>query len=201
MGSGAVNNFHMIVKQITKFDGRRVDGLLEWDFKLRASLSVYNKTIFNVLQWQERPSKFDADQEITRATWNTANQDVLFFTPAGSVFFVARRFQDQTPAEGAGHGQQAWTALREKFEGCLRAAIRAEHIRMTSTRMRPYKTPTTICTPWIATGSVSTRAIHRKASRIGNTRASYSNPFPRSTPVFVKPISRGETSALPTFAV
>ena len=50
MESGAVNNSHVIVKQITKFDGRRADEFLEWDSKLRASLSVYNKTIFNILQ-------------------------------------------------------------------------------------------------------------------------------------------------------
>ena len=68
MGSGAVNNFHVIVKKITKFNGRRADELLEWDSKLRASLSVYNTTIFSVLQGQEPPSIFDADQETTRAT-------------------------------------------------------------------------------------------------------------------------------------
>ena len=41
-----------------------------------------NKTISNVLQGQERPSEFDADQETTRATWTAANQDlysVLFW--------------------------------------------------------------------------------------------------------------------------
>ena len=68
MESGAVNNFHVIMKQITKFDGKRADEFLKWDSKLRSSLSVYNKTIFNVLQGQERPSEFDADQETTRVT-------------------------------------------------------------------------------------------------------------------------------------
>ena len=76
MEYGAVNNSHVIVKQITKFDGRRADEFLEWDSKLRTSLSVYNKTIFNVLQGQERPSEFDADQETTWATWDVANQDL-----------------------------------------------------------------------------------------------------------------------------
>ena len=47
---GAANNRRVIVKQITKFNGRRADEFLEWDSKLCASLSVYNKTIFNVLQ-------------------------------------------------------------------------------------------------------------------------------------------------------
>ena len=88
MESNAVNNFHVIVKQITEFDGRKTDEFLEWDSKLRASFSVYNKTIFNVLQGQERSSEFDADQETTRAAWGTANQDLysaLFFTTAGLV--------------------------------------------------------------------------------------------------------------------
>ena len=37
-----MNNFHVIVNKITKFDGRREDKFLEWDSKLRASLSMYN---------------------------------------------------------------------------------------------------------------------------------------------------------------
>ena len=139
-----MNKFHAIVKQVTKFDHKRADEFLEWNSKLRTSLSVYSKTNFNVLQEQERPSEFDADQETTRATWDAANQDmynVLFFTTAGSAFSVVCRFQGKTPAEGAGHGLQARAAFREKFDGCLRAAIRAEHIRMTSTRMRPGQYP------------------------------------------------------------
>ena len=94
MASGAVNKFHVIVKKITKFDGWRADTFLEWDSMLRASLSVYNKTIFNVLQGQERPSKLDADQKTTRTTWDGANQELnslFFFTTAGSAFSVVWR--------------------------------------------------------------------------------------------------------------
>ena len=65
----------------------------------------------------------------------------------------------------------------------------------------PAKTSTTICTTWIAAGTVSTRAIYRKAPRIGKTRTSSSKSFPRSTTVFVKPTWGGETSALPTSVV
>ena len=137
MESGAVNIFHVIVKQITKLDGRKTDMLLSRDPKLRSSLSVYNKTTYNVLHGKGRPSKVDADQEATCATWDAANYDlcsVLFFTTAGSVFSDVRRIQGKTPAGGAGHGR---AVLREKFDGCLRAAIRSQHIRMTSMRMRP----------------------------------------------------------------
>ena len=103
-----MKNFHVIVKHITKFDGRRVNKLLAWDSKLCASLSVCNKTTFNVLQGQERPSEFDADQEITRTTWDATNQNLysmLFLTTAGSAFSVVRRFQGKTPVEGVGYGQ------------------------------------------------------------------------------------------------
>ena len=55
MWSGAVNNFHGIVKQIAKFDGRRMDEFLKGGSKLCASLSVYKKIIFIVLQGQEWP--------------------------------------------------------------------------------------------------------------------------------------------------
>ena len=139
-----MNIYDVIVKRITKYDGRRADEFLEWDSKIFASLSVHNKTIFNVFQRQERPSEFDADQETARATWDTANQDLdsmLFFTTDGSAFSVVRRFQGKTPAEGAGHGHQAWAKLCEKFDGSSRAAIRAEHIRMTNTRMHPGQDP------------------------------------------------------------
>ena len=50
-----MNNFRVIAKEITKFDERRMDEFLEWDSKLRASLSVCNKTTFSVLQGQEWP--------------------------------------------------------------------------------------------------------------------------------------------------
>ena len=96
--------------------------------------------MFNVLQGQERPSEFEADQETARATRDAANQDlhsVLFFTTVSSAFSVKWNFQGKTPAEGAGHEKQAWAALHEKFDGCSRAAIRVEHIKMTNTRMRP----------------------------------------------------------------
>ena len=66
---------------------------------------------------------------------------MLFFITADSTFSVVRTFQGTTPAEGTGHGQQAWAALRKKFDGCLRAAIRAEYIRTTNMRMRPGKDP------------------------------------------------------------
>ena len=83
MEFSAVNNFHVIVEQRTKFDGKRANEVLEWDSKLCASLSVYNKTILSVVQGQERQSEFDADQGTTRATLDAANLDLysVLFSP------------------------------------------------------------------------------------------------------------------------
>ena len=46
-----------------------------------------------------------------------------------------------TLEDGAGHGQQAWAALREKFKGTLREAIRAEHAKMNNAPMRSGQDP------------------------------------------------------------
>ena len=49
MDSGAVNNLKVIMKQMTKFDSRRVDEFLEGGSKFCASFTVYNNTTPNVL--------------------------------------------------------------------------------------------------------------------------------------------------------
>ena len=70
MESGALKNFHVIVKQITKFDGRKAEEFLEWDSKLCVSLSVNNRTIFKILQEQER--RLFARPEISQIKTYTA---------------------------------------------------------------------------------------------------------------------------------
>ena len=40
-----------------------------------------------------------------------------------------------------GHGQRAWAALREKFDGCSREALRAEHANFNSARTSPGEVP------------------------------------------------------------
>ena len=60
----------------------------------------------------------------------------LFFSTGCSAFFVVRRVEGTTPEDRAGHGQLAWAALREKFKGSPREAIRAEHTKMNNTPMR-----------------------------------------------------------------
>ena len=144
MESGAVNNFYVIVKQITKFDGWRADEFLEWDSKLRASLSMHNKTIFNALQEQQRPPEFDVNQKTTRATWDAANQDlysVLFLPTAGSAFSVVRRFQGKTPTERSrtrrtGVGSPSQEILRV-FAGSHSGGARQDEKHADAPRSRP----------------------------------------------------------------
>ena len=78
------------------------------------------------MQGQERPSVTDDSQATARAAWDAANHDlfnILLFSTGGSTVFVVRRFEGTTLEDGAGHGQQAWVALRDKFKGSVRAKI------------------------------------------------------------------------------
>ena len=71
------------------------------------------------MQGQERPSVTDDSQATARAAWDAANHDlfnILLFSTGGSTVFVVRRFEGTTLEDGAGHGQQAWVALREKVK-------------------------------------------------------------------------------------
>ena len=120
-------NVQHVVKQVSKFDGKNADDFLEWSSKLRVSLSLYSKPIFEIVQGLQRPSDLDNDQVTARESWDDANHNlvsILFVTTFGSAFSVVRRFEGKTREDGVGHGQDAWGALREKFDGCSREALR-----------------------------------------------------------------------------
>ena len=103
------NNLHVVLKQTSKFDGNKTDDFLEWSSKLCASLSIYNRAIFTIMQGQERPSETDDTQATACAAWDVANQDrfsILLRSTDGSNFFVVRRFEGTTLEGGAG----TWTS-------------------------------------------------------------------------------------------
>ena len=52
-----------------------------------------------------------------------------------------RRFEGKTREDGVGHGQDAWGALREKFDGCSREALRAAHRELETVKMRSDEDP------------------------------------------------------------
>ena len=59
-------NAQHVVKQVSKLDGKNADDFLQWSSKLRASLSLYSKPIFEIVQGSQRPSDLDNDQATAR---------------------------------------------------------------------------------------------------------------------------------------
>ena len=72
-------------KQVSKYDGKNADDLMEWSSKLRASLWLYSKLIFEIVQGSQRPSDLDDDQAAAREVWDDTNNNlysILYFTTA-----------------------------------------------------------------------------------------------------------------------
>ena len=128
-----------MVKQVSKFDGKNADDFLEWSSKLRVSLSLYSKPIFEIVQESQRPSGLDTDQVTSREGGDDANHNlfsILCITTSGPAFSVVRRFEGKRREGGVGHGQDAWAALRETFDSCSRKALRTAHRELKTVKMR-----------------------------------------------------------------
>ena len=52
-----------------------------------------------------------------------------------------RRFEEKIREDGERHGTDAWAALREKFDGCSRVALRAAHRELETVKMRSDEDP------------------------------------------------------------
>ena len=114
---------------LNKIDGKNADDFLEWSSKLRVSLSLYSKPIFEIVQGSQRPSGLDDDQVTARESWDDVKHHlfiILFFTTFSPAFSIVRRFIGKTREDGVGHGQDAWGALRE----------RAAHRELETVKMR-----------------------------------------------------------------
>ena len=60
---------------------------------------------------------------------------------SGPAFSVVRRFEGKIREDGVGHGQDAWAALRDKFDGCSREALRAAHREIETVKMQSDEDP------------------------------------------------------------
>ena len=92
-------NVQHLVKQVSKFDAKNAVVFLERSSKLRVSLSLYSKPIFEIIQGLQRPSDLDNDHVTARESWHDANYNlfsILFFTTSGPTFSVVRRFEGKT---------------------------------------------------------------------------------------------------------
>ena len=82
------SNVQHVVKKVSKFHGKNADDFLEWSSKLRVSLSLYSKRIFEIVQGSQRPSDLDNDQATVREDCDDANRNlfsILFFTTSGPL--------------------------------------------------------------------------------------------------------------------
>ena len=96
-------NVQHVGKQVSKFDGENADDFLEWSSKLRVSLSLYSKPIFEIVQGSQRPSGLNSDQMTARDDWDDGNYNlfsILYFTTSGPAFCVVRRFEGTRREDG-----------------------------------------------------------------------------------------------------
>ena len=73
-----------------------------------------------------------------------ANQDlwsVLLLTTSGSANNIVKKFEGKRPEDEVGHGQLAWKALAEKYNGHTKEARRACHEKLVNTKMEPGQDP------------------------------------------------------------
>ena len=147
---GVANNLYVVLKQISKFNGKKAGESLEWSSKLRASHSIYNKAIFNILQVQERPSETDAGQPPPVRRGMPLNPfSVFFILTGGSAFFMVRGFEGTTPEDGAGHRQLAWQRcskfqmefVRRDSPGAYQDEQHANALRTGPRRVPPHHRP------------------------------------------------------------
>ena len=70
MNDPDTNNFHAVVKEVNKFEGKRAGDFLEWQAKLCNVLNLYSRSLFNFLQGVQRSSSAIADGATNHAAWN-----------------------------------------------------------------------------------------------------------------------------------
>ena len=137
-------NVQHVVKEVSNFNGKNTDDFLEWSFKLRVSLSLYSKPIFEVIQEPQRALDLDINQATAREGWDVTNHNlnsILYFTTSGPAFSVLQRLEGKTRENGVENGQGTLKALRDKFDGCSSEALRAAHRKMETVKMRSDKGP------------------------------------------------------------
>ena len=136
---GTTNSLHVFLKQRSNIDGQTADDFLAWSSKLRASLSIYNRAYLTSCWGKSDRRRPTTARPLPVRRGMPPNR--IYSSTGGSAFFVMRNFEGNAIEGEAGHGQQAWAALREKFKGSSREAIRTEHSKMNDTRMRSDQDP------------------------------------------------------------
>ena len=66
---------------------------------------------------------------------------VLLLTTSRSANNTAKKFEGNEPEDGAKHGQLAWKALTENYNGHTKEARRGCHEKLVNTKMEPGQDP------------------------------------------------------------
>ena len=158
MESVASSNTQAPIKNCPVFASRKKESFPECKSKLRVCLSLYYKTVFEVLQGKAQTSSSTLGSTVTATLnavaahkWLQANHDlcsVLLLTTSGPANNAVKKVEGKRPEDGAGHGQLAWKALTEKYNGHTKEATRACHEKLVNTKMEPARIRTTSVSFW-----------------------------------------------------
>ena len=151
MKSVASNNTQMVTKNCPVCAGRNKESFQEYKIKLRVCLSLYSEAVFEALQGKAQPSSFTLGSTDTATLnavaehkWLQANQDlwsVLVLTTSGSANNAVKKFEGKRTKDRAEHGQLAWKALTDKYNGHTKEARRVCHEKLVNKKMEPGQDP------------------------------------------------------------
>ena len=151
MESVASNNTQAVIQNCPVFASRNKESFQEYQRKLRVCLSLYSMAVFEVFQGKAQPSSSTLGSTdtatlnaIAERKWLQANQDlwsVLLLTTSGSANNTVKKFEGKRPEDGTGHGQLAWKALTERYNGHTKEARRVCHEKLVNTKMGAGQDP------------------------------------------------------------
>ena len=136
MAEHDTDSIQAIVNLYPRFDGKDKTQFLEYNDKLRVSLSFHWQSVAAILQGEPNPTT--AQNSPAVATWRRANEfffAMLFFTTKRSAHNVVKKHMGKTREDGVGNGQAAWNSLEKKYNGNTKEARRAYHEYLHNTKM------------------------------------------------------------------
>ena len=123
----------------------------------------------------------------------------MLLTTSRSANSTVKTFEEKRPAYGSGHGQLAWKALTDKYNGHTKEAKRAYHEKQSTRRWSPARIRTTYFS-FRMNAVTSSRKWDTQYTTRG-TRTSFSKPFRPSTRGYEPPDTRGGTFGWTTFGI
>ena len=137
MAKHETDNIQATVNLYPRFDCKHKTHVLEYEDKLRVSLSFHRQSISAILQGEPKPTTAQNVQAV--ATWTRANENlfgILFFTTERSAYNVVKKLMVKIRENGVGNGQAAWNALKKKYNSNTKEARRVYREYLHNTKMK-----------------------------------------------------------------